>query len=881
MSRFDPRGRVNRALLVGVGAYDHTRPAEPDGVPGDLPGVRHNLDRLRDVLRGGEVFGADEITVARSPSLDDFSEELRRAAHEAEGLLLLYFAGHGAVPSAGNELFLQMRNARVVAGGWAVFPGAAQFTGVLTELAGSRVERIVVILDCCYAGNAARIFQDFADHHAVDRQKILILMGVQANRLVHAGDGTVPTPFTAELLPLLDRAGQLWFRDLYGELPGRLAAAGRTTTLGEPQEPQCAGDPDTDVLLGARGAPAPAPSADARHPASAGPPHRPSLKERLALPAPAGSGLAPVLRPLADALRAGLRTAARRLRRGRPARGRPALRAALVTAVLAAASGLGYALLGGDDPSCATPLELRVLTDPDLEPTLRAAADAYLTSPANTTGHGCRRSGLTVYGAGSADAVDALREDTDAWQEPVAEETNPQRDVGPQPDVWIPASSTDVTRVTGDRRGRVYAELERDDRPFVYSPVVLAVPRDLAGPVAERTDRPLTRLIDDLLRRDPQAEVRRTDPEFTTSALLATLGLYDGGGDPGEAERRLAPGAPAPRAADLLCALPDDAATDRRTAALAPEFLLKSGVGCRQAIRTPRLASYPTDVPGLTPTFVRVRWKDADLDATARDEAVHRFRAWLTEGAGLTVFRDAGFRSAAGARPLLDADHLGTGVLRDPGRAAADSPRTALESALTRYRGASGPGRVQYLLDNSGSMAALWEGPGGGPGILRQSLAGLGDQDQYGVWTVSGTSGARHDVLLPFGHHQRADAERALDPRRTTVRDAEADPRTALLAAFDDMAGRGADDDGPQLIVFLTDDEDHTRLTGAHLDTVLTRARQAKVPVVMVSLDSGACDRGRADAAIAEASGGRCLDAGDDLGAALLDEVARAGTGED
>ncbi|MFF3935111.1 substrate-binding domain-containing protein [Streptomyces phaeofaciens] len=874
MSRFDPRGHVNRALLVGVSDYDHTRPAEPDGVPGDLPGVRHNLDRLRDVLSGGGVFGADEITVARSPSLDDFSEELRRAAHEAEGLLLLYFAGHGAVPSAGNELFLQMRNARVVAGGWAVFPGAAQFTGVLTELAGSDVERIVVILDCCYAGNAARIFQDFADHHAVDRRKLLLLMSVQANRLVHAGDGTVPTPFTDELLHLAGRDGALWFQDLCGALPGRMTAAGRTTTLGEPQEPQRAGDPHTDVLLAARGTPRPVPvparSADSANPKRA---QGRSGKERLALLTPWRTGRAPVFRPLADELRA----AARWFRRGRPG-----LRTALSAVLVVAVSGLGWFLLGPDDDhTCATPLELRVLTDPDLESTVRAATDAYLTSDANTTGHGCRRSGLTVYSAGSADAVDALREDTDAWQEPVAEDDNPQRDVGPQPDVWIPASTTDVTRVTGGRQGRVYAELERDDRPFVYSPVVLAVPRDLAGPLRERRDRPLSLLIDDLRRRDPDAEVRRPDPEFTTSALLATLGLYDGAGDPGEAERRLAPGAPAPKAADLLCALPDDADTDRTTAALAPEFLLKSGVGCRQAIRTPRLAAYPTDVPGLTPTFVRVRWKDADLDVTARDDAVRRFHTWLTDGDGLTVFRDAGFRSAAGDRPLLDADHLGTGVLRDPGRAAGDTGRTDMDTALTRYRGASGPGRVLYLLDNSGSMAGLWEGASGGPGILKQSLGGLGDQDQYGVWTVSGTSGARHDVRLPFGHHRRADAERVLDPRRTTVRDAEADPRTALLAAFDDMAGRGADDDGPQLIVFLTDDEDNGGLTGGKRAEVLTRARQAKVPVVMVSLDSGACDRGRADADIAEASGGRCLDASDDLGAALHDEVARAGTGED
>ncbi|MFF4758919.1 hypothetical protein [Streptomyces sp. NPDC001292] len=198
-------------------------------MPGHLPAVRHNLERLEDVLRRGGIFGGreetggqkvtggredaggqdvggqDEITVLRSPSLDEFSEALRTAAQEAEGLLLCYFAGHGAVPSAGDELFLQMRNARVVAGGRAVFPGADAFTGVLTVLAGSHAERIVVILDCCYAGNAAKVWHDFADR----RQRILLLMSVQANRLIDSGDGTRATPFTVArllVLPLLAAA---------------------------------------------------------------------------------------------------------------------------------------------------------------------------------------------------------------------------------------------------------------------------------------------------------------------------------------------------------------------------------------------------------------------------------------------------------------------------------------------------------------------------------------------------------------------------------------------------------------------------------------------------------------------------------------------------
>jgi hypothetical protein len=178
-------------------------------------------------------------------------------------------------------------------------------------------------------------------------------------------------------------------------------------------------------------------------------------------------------------------------------------------------------------------------------------------------------------------------------------------------------------------------------------------------------------------------------------------------------------------------------------------------------------------------------------------------------------------------------------------------------------------------------MAGLWKGPSGGPGLLKQSLGGLGGEDEYAVWGVSGTSGdRRYETVLPFGPHTRKEAERAVDTR-AEVRDAQADPHAALLAALDEMAELGTADDRPQLIVHITDGEDDTVLTAGNLDDVLTRARSAKIPVATVSLDSAGCDPTAPAARIAVASGGRCLDAGDDLGAALTDEVARTGMGED
>jgi hypothetical protein len=179
-------------------------------------------------------------------------------------------------------------------------------------------------------------------------------------------------------------------------------------------------------------------------------------------------------------------------------------------------------------------------------------------------------------------------------------------------------------------------------------------------------------------------------------------------------------------------------------------------------------------------------------------------------------------------------------------------------------------------------MGGQWHGPSGGPGILKQSLGGLGDRDEYGVWGVASEPGAKkpYRTLLAFGQHRRREAEETLD-REAVVRDAESDPDAALRAALKEMAGRGTDDDRPELIVYITDDEDGNRLTGARFGGLLDRARTTGVPVAMVSLTNGGCARVRPDARIAEASGGRCLDADGDLGAGLKDEVARVGTGED
>ncbi|MEU0957601.1 substrate-binding domain-containing protein [Streptomyces niveus] len=796
MPRFDPRGRVNRALLVGVPEYDHIRPR-------DLAAVDHNLTQLSDVLRTGKIFGADEITVCRPEGVDKFTKALNDAVESAEGLLLFYFAGHGAIPAAGDELWLQMRNARVVAGSAGVFQGSQPWSQVLGTLASSKAKQIVVILDCCHAGNAARVWEAFPDKRHISQ-----LMSVQANNLIGSGSGEKPTPFTEQLVRILrggvgGNGGDVCFQGLSEELRAYMTRHWRTQRSEEWEPQSRPGTSGADVLL--------------------------------------ATDLPPVVRETP-----------------RPWwRRNPVLTA--VAAGLVPLLGWGTYVLTNDAVNCAPPLELRLLTDPDLEPTVREAAASYLTSDANHKDDGCRRSGITTYSAGATDVVAAFRDNSEAWQEPGNGAINPQRDIGAQPDIWIPAVSADAVRARSET-GRDSVTLAKAV-PLASSPIVLAVPEDVAG---ENADQQVESELNDLVSaflRTAGHQVLRSDPEFTDAALLATRGLYGTAASGKSAEKTVAPpGLPAPTGLDLLCQLPLDPDEDKRTAVLVPEHLLKPGVDCEVRTRAPRKVRYPTDVPGLDPAFVRVTWEGANLDKDARHEAADSFRTWLEGEDGQKKFSEDGFGKAGDAEPVSSDE---------------------LDDTLAKYRNASGPGRVLFLLDSSGSMEDRWQGPSGAPGMLKQSLGGLGSKDTYGVWAVGETDKGSYTELLAFESHKNADAAATID-KGAQVKDVEADPYKALTKALDFMGRKGVDDQHPRLIVYVTDNEESAKLTsGDRLSTLTELARKKEIPVATVSLESGACEVGKPNERIASASGGRCLDtAQSDLMSALQDEVARTGSGD-
>jgi hypothetical protein len=865
---YDPRGKVNSALLVGVYRYRHAEA---------LPGVKHNLAEMFRALMDGGVFGVEEVRTASPARRVEFLVRLEEAVDRAQGLFLLYFAGHGRLSHDGTELFLTAGDSRRLAGDEPAYTEAVSWTrDVLPKLRDiadrKRVDHIVVILDCCYAGNALEEFKPGALH--LGRERISVLTSVQVNRRIPAGGGQEPTPYTKQLVRLLrhgvgDGTGLVRLSPLAAAL--REAMRGERTVSGDSWEPRHhRAESEPEVLLGV--------TVGHRDPLGR------RLRTTLTLLARAVAG--PAVRPL--------REAARRL-------GKAVAPLLALCLVLAAAGGYGVYRLVSATPVCAPPVQLRLLTDSDVRPTLASAVDAYLASPANHDAHGCRRSGIDVNVPKSTDAVRGFQQSALWRTPPPTGDFQPQRDIGAQPDIWIPGSSVSVQRAAAGT-GKRAARLDQLG-PLAYTPLVLAVPDSFSSSPADRTGAPLSGLVSRLQILNKQAVVLRADPEYTDSAQLATVGLY--GTNAGEAsplvprllEQQAALLSPPPHDSHaLMCSLAQgDASLAHNAAVLVPEQVMaqfnaptgEHTPGCDTATLGVRYPEYPADVGMLDLPFVHVTWDGGDRDAQVRDVAVAAFHDWLTGPDGQRVFTSAGYRGLSAqpgtpALPPLDSWLTGAGAARDPKPVRYDVSADAVTKALVSYRTARGPGQVLFLLDSSSSMSQdskVWSGPGRAKDLISQSLDGLGPSDSYGVWAVAGAS-PTHKVLVPLGRHQDPSAARAALAAAQTV-NGEANPGASLSDALAALKG-GRTNGQPQLIVYLTDGEDDVHLRDGILNSVLNAAGGDGIPVDWVSLVGGSCTPGtdKPGLGLTVRSGGRCLDASSSLASQLRDEVARVGTGD-
>ncbi|WP_249024616.1 caspase family protein, partial [Couchioplanes caeruleus] len=114
----------------------------------ELPGTTADAEGLREVL-GDPRVGDFDVTVLKDPDVLTAGHRIERFFSRAspDDILLLYIAGHGVRNDKGNLYFAVSDTVPDLL--WVTALAAKDITH---EMETSPARRIVVLLDCCYAG---------------------------------------------------------------------------------------------------------------------------------------------------------------------------------------------------------------------------------------------------------------------------------------------------------------------------------------------------------------------------------------------------------------------------------------------------------------------------------------------------------------------------------------------------------------------------------------------------------------------------------------------------------------------------------------------------------------------------------------------------------
>ncbi|MCX5434752.1 transporter substrate-binding domain-containing protein (plasmid) [Streptomyces sp. NBC_00257] len=223
MTRLSAPG--TRVLLIGTGTH-----SEDSGLP-PVPAVTGTLADLGQVLVERCGLAEDNLRVIRDPANPtELGVAIAQEAERAEGVLLVYYVGHGLVNPAG-ELYLATV-ATDSRPGWVAYTALA-YTALRGSLLQTPARSIVVMLDCCFSGRAVGVLGS-ADDQEVDLARVhggYVLAAAARDELALATPGAPHTAFTGELIRLLtegDPEGppQLTLRQTYRYLDRTLPARG-------------------------------------------------------------------------------------------------------------------------------------------------------------------------------------------------------------------------------------------------------------------------------------------------------------------------------------------------------------------------------------------------------------------------------------------------------------------------------------------------------------------------------------------------------------------------------------------------------------------------------------------------------------------------------
>ena len=373
---------------------------------------------------------------------------------------------------------------------------------------------------------------------------------------------------------------------------------------------------------------------------------------------------------------------------------------------------------------CGQPLVLVEAVAPDIEPTISGLASRFQDSHRDPTG--CPRYSMLVYQATLGDMVRALHQQwsPDSNDRLAEGYFQPTRDVGPEPDGWIPGSSAEAW-LAGANDAEAIPRL-RLGKPLGWTEPVVAIPDELLAQLPPGTaDRPWSWGELRPVLRDHTIGLVRPNPATSTAGLLHTMALYSGmdpaSGDIRQLEQEISGnvgqgGYPAGGEVELLCHQPSQ---QQRVAFLVSAQTLHQYRGRACSSRAYQQLSL-SRVPGLDHPYVALSWPGRleQQRRTAGDDFEH----WLrTDLAAVNALHDA-----TGARPGMIAD------------------RTATNQVWAEYQSARANGRVLIAVDRSAPMAESGLHSNVGSPLeaatvaVRQSLTLLGTADKVGVWTFAG-----------------------------------------------------------------------------------------------------------------------------------------------
>ncbi|GAB3497093.1 caspase family protein [Amycolatopsis cihanbeyliensis] len=192
-----PDPNLSRGVLIGTSDFERS-----DRL-GNLPAVRNNLTELNRILTdsSGGILTWETCDVVDSPdSPNSFMTRLRRAANQAEDLLLVYYSGHGVRHETKDILYLTVRTTDPETPAGSAIP----FEWVKEVIEQSPARTRLLILDCCYSGMAlGAMSAGTIDGRAIEVAGTSVITSSPSNTVSHSPPGERYTAFSAELIRLL------------------------------------------------------------------------------------------------------------------------------------------------------------------------------------------------------------------------------------------------------------------------------------------------------------------------------------------------------------------------------------------------------------------------------------------------------------------------------------------------------------------------------------------------------------------------------------------------------------------------------------------------------------------------------------------------------